>query len=167
MLVRFLSWIPSVRTFHGALLKVVKLLLPQLGSVFGSLVAMATGECDLSIGGMGVYFIDDLWVDSLCSTWMDRNHFGVILQSKPFWKPSNPKRFAWFIGLILSTTCFILVQHRHELGAAYKPTVTAVAFTCSCATCLEGNAGFCIGRFVYNDTLTKYCNYEECEECKL
>jgi thiol-disulfide isomerase/thioredoxin len=91
----------------------------------------------------------------------------VILQPKPLWKPASPKRFAWLIGLFLATTCFILVQYRHDLGAVYKPAVTTVALTCSVATWLEGNAGFCIGCFIYNNVLTKYFHYEECKECKL
>lgn len=91
----------------------------------------------------------------------------VMLQPTPLWKPASPKRFAWLIGLILSTACFTLVQLRQELGSAYKPAVTAVALTCSAATWLEGNAGFCIGCFLYNTVFVKYFNYEECNECKL
>ncbi|CAJ1938900.1 unnamed protein product [Cylindrotheca closterium] len=98
------------------------------------------------------------WIGTIMST---------ILQPTPLWKPANPKRFAWAIGLMLATTCFILVQYRKELGAAYKPSVTAVAFTCFLATWLEGNAGFCVGCFLYNNVLTKYFHYEECNECKL
>lgn len=91
----------------------------------------------------------------------------VVLQPTPLWKPANPKRFAWLIGLILSTTCFTLVQVRADLGSAYKPAVTAVALTCSVATWLEGNAGFCVGCFLYNNVFVKYFNYDECKECKL
>jgi len=91
----------------------------------------------------------------------------VILQPAPLWKPANPKRFAWLIGLALATTCFILVQFRKELGDAYRPSVTAVALTCSLATWLEGNAGFCVGCFVYNNIMVKYMGGQECSECKL
>jgi thiol-disulfide isomerase/thioredoxin len=91
----------------------------------------------------------------------------IVLHDGPFWKPANPKRFAWAIGLTLATTCFILVQFRHDLGGAYKPTVAAIALTCNAATWLEGNAGFCVGCFLYNSFLVKYFKYEECSECKL
>lgn len=91
----------------------------------------------------------------------------ILLQPSPLWKPANPKRFAWLIGMALATTCFILVQYRVELGDAYKPSVTAVAFTCNVATWLEGNAGFCLGCFIYNNVLVRFSHYEECNECKL
>jgi hypothetical protein len=61
----------------------------------------------------------------------------------------------------------MLVQFRHELGDAYKPAVTAVALTCNLATWLEGNAGFCIGCFIYNNVMVHFFSYEECNECKL
>ena len=91
----------------------------------------------------------------------------VLVQPAPLWKPARPKRFAWLIGLILGTTCFILVQFRVELGSAYRPAVTAVALTCNLATWLEGNGGFCVGCFLYNNVLVPYMGHEECSECKL
>ncbi|KAG7342618.1 protein of unknown function DUF4392 containing protein [Nitzschia inconspicua] len=91
----------------------------------------------------------------------------IILQPAPLWKPANPKRFAWLIGLTLALTCFIMVQFRAEMGSAYKPAVAAVAFTCNVATWLEGNAGFCVGCFIYNKVLVPYFGREECNECKL
>jgi hypothetical protein len=95
------------------------------------------------------------------------NLMAIALQPAPLWKPAKPKRFAWLIGLTLATTCFIMVQFRKELGSAYKPAVAAVALTCNLATWLEGNAGFCIGCFIYNTVFVKYLNYDECNECKL
>ena len=91
----------------------------------------------------------------------------VMLHPAPLWKPARPKRFAWLIGLLLATSCFILVQFKHRLGAGYIPSVTAIALTCNVATWLEGNAGFCVGCFIYNNVLTKFFDYEECKECKL
>jgi thiol-disulfide isomerase/thioredoxin len=91
----------------------------------------------------------------------------IVLQPSPLWKPAKPKRFAWLIGSTLATTCFILVQFHHELGVAYIPSVTAIALTCNLATWLEGNAGFCIGCFLYNNLLVPYFGKEECNECKL
>ena len=40
----------------------------------------------------------------------------IVLQPSPLWKPANPKRFAWFVGMLLALTCFILVQFKEELG---------------------------------------------------
>jgi thiol-disulfide isomerase/thioredoxin len=91
----------------------------------------------------------------------------IILQPAPLWKPAKPKRFAWLIGLTLALSCFILVQYRSDLGKAYKPAVGAIALTCNLATWLEGNAGFCVGCFIYNNVLVKMFSYEECNECKL
>jgi thiol-disulfide isomerase/thioredoxin len=91
----------------------------------------------------------------------------ILLQPQPYWKPAKPKRFAWLIGLSLAISCFVLVQYRHRLGNAYKPSVAAIALTCNLATWLEGNAGFCIGCFIYNNVLVKFFSYEECKECKL
>ena len=91
----------------------------------------------------------------------------ILLQPAPLWKPAKPKRFAWLIGLTLALSCFILVQYRTSLGSAYKPAVAAIALTCNLATWLEGNAGFCVGCFLYNNVLVKMFAYEECKECKL
>eukprot|EP00529_Nitzschia_sp_RCC80_P020782 CAMPEP_0113468484 /NCGR_PEP_ID=MMETSP0014_2-20120614/15382_1 /TAXON_ID=2857 /ORGANISM="Nitzschia sp." /LENGTH=403 /DNA_ID=CAMNT_0000360881 /DNA_START=210 /DNA_END=1421 /DNA_ORIENTATION=+ /assembly_acc=CAM_ASM_000159 len=91
----------------------------------------------------------------------------MVLQPSPLWKPAAPKRFAWAIGATLATTCFIMVQYRVEMGDAYRPAVTAVALTCNLATWLEGNAGFCVGCFMYNNLLVPYLGKEECSECKL
>eukprot|EP00977_Amphora_coffeiformis_P011699 scaffold2829_cov147-Amphora_coffeaeformis.AAC.7 len=91
----------------------------------------------------------------------------VVVQPAPLWKPARPKRFAWLIGLTLATTCFILVQYRKELGDSYKPSVAAIALICNTATWLEGNAGFCVGCFLYNNVLVKYGGQQECSECKL
>mmetsp|Transcript_5148 Transcript_5148/g.14735 ORF Transcript_5148/g.14735 Transcript_5148/m.14735 type:complete len:380 (+) Transcript_5148:231-1370(+) len=91
----------------------------------------------------------------------------IALHPAPLWKPAGPKRFAWLIGLSLAVTCFTLIQFREELGSSYKPAVAAVAITCNVATWLEGNAGFCVGCFIYNNVLVKYFGKEECKECKL
>jgi len=91
----------------------------------------------------------------------------ILLHPVPLWKPANPKRFAWLIGLILGTSCFLLVEYRAEIGDSYKPAVSAVALTCFIATWLEGNAGFCIGCFIYNNVMVHFFSYEECHECKL
>jgi thiol-disulfide isomerase/thioredoxin len=91
----------------------------------------------------------------------------ILLQPAPLWKPAGPKRFAWLIGLSLAVTCFVMIQFREDLGDAYVPAVAAVALTCNTATWLEGNAGFCVGCFIYNNFLVHYFHFEECNECKL
>eukprot|EP00526_Cylindrotheca_closterium_P011082 CAMPEP_0113654640 /NCGR_PEP_ID=MMETSP0017_2-20120614/29264_1 /TAXON_ID=2856 /ORGANISM="Cylindrotheca closterium" /LENGTH=385 /DNA_ID=CAMNT_0000567801 /DNA_START=430 /DNA_END=1587 /DNA_ORIENTATION=+ /assembly_acc=CAM_ASM_000147 len=97
------------------------------------------------------------WLGTLCAT---------ILHPKPLWKPANPKRFAWAIGMTLATTCMVFVQFRKDMGAVYKPAVAAVVFTCFVATWLEGNLGFCVGCYLYNEVIVGYFDREECVECK-
>lgn len=91
----------------------------------------------------------------------------ILLHPKPYWKPAKPKRFAWLVGLFLSVCCFTFFSLREELGAAYKPLVALVVFTCNFFTWLESSCGFCVGCFVYNTFLTKWFDLEECSECKI
>lgn len=92
----------------------------------------------------------------------------VVLQPSPLWKPAKPKRFAWFVGMLLALSCFILVQFKDDISySAFKPAVAAIALTCNLFTWLESSAGFCVGCFVYNNVLVKYFGHEECKECKL
>jgi thiol-disulfide isomerase/thioredoxin len=92
----------------------------------------------------------------------------VVLQPSPLWKPANPKRFAWGVGLMLALTCFIIVQLKDKISEeAFRATVAAIALTCNLFTWLESAAGFCVGCFVYNNVLVKYFGKEECKECKL
>lgn len=86
---------------------------------------------------------------------------------KPFWKPAKPKRFAWYIGLTLATTCLILFLFRHQIGAPYRPSITAVIVMCNLATWLESSCGFCIGCYMYNNWMVPLFKMEECSECKL
>ena len=91
-----------------------------------------------------------------------------ILQPTPYWKPAKPKRFAWYIGLTLSTTCLIIFLFRDSISEeVYVPAVGAVALMCMLATWLEACAGFCIGCFVYNTMVVPLFKLEECVECKL
>jgi thiol-disulfide isomerase/thioredoxin len=78
---------------------------------------------------------------------------------KPMWKPAAPKRFAWFLGLILVNTCL--------LAATYGPReLVYVAITmCISFTWAEAVLGFCLGCFIYNKVISKILGEEECDAC--
>lgn len=90
------------------------------------------------------------------------------LAPTPHWKPAEPKRFAWLIGFILVSMCFIVFMVRRELGRDHAiPWLASTVILCNLATWFESSAGFCVGCFIYNNVLTKYLDLEECSECKL
>jgi thiol-disulfide isomerase/thioredoxin len=92
----------------------------------------------------------------------------ILLHDEPHWKPANPKRFAWYVGLTLATVCLIIFLMRKDMDPdTYRWSISLVAGTCSLATWLESSAGFCIGCFVYNTWLVPLFKLEECSECKL
>ena len=146
-LLNVITWVAIMNVFHMKNPDLVNIIFGIVAWEF--LSSMVFGLTPLAPLG---------WIGSLMA---------VVLQPAPLWKPAKPKRFAWLIGLTLATTCFVLVQYRDELGSAYRPSVAAVALTCNLATWLEGNAGFCVGCFVYNNLLVPYMGKEECSECKL
>lgn len=91
-----------------------------------------------------------------------------VLQPYPHWKPAPPKKFAWYVGLFLATSCLTIFLLRDEIDPDwYTPLIGLVALTCQLATWLESSAGFCLGCFVYNTYLVPYWGMEECHECKL
>ena len=91
-----------------------------------------------------------------------------ILQPTPYWKPAKPKRFAWYVGLFLATSCLTIFLLRKEIDKdLYTPLIGLVALSCMLATWLESSAGFCLGCFVYNTWMVPYFKMEECSECKL
>lgn len=90
------------------------------------------------------------------------------LAPTPHWKPAEPKRFAWLIGLMLVSMCFIVYMARHEIGSEHaRPWLATTIILCNIATWFESSAGFCVGCFIYNNYLTKMFDLEECGECKL
>lgn len=90
------------------------------------------------------------------------------LAPTPHWKPAEPKRFAWLIGLILVSMCFIVYMARLEIGIEHaRPWLATTIILCNIATWFESSAGFCVGCFIYNNYLTKLLDLEECNECKL
>lgn len=93
----------------------------------------------------------------------------MLFHPQPLWKPAQPKRFAWAIGLTLATLCFIFVMiGKEQLGATkYTWLVASTVATCNIFTWLESSCGFCFGCFVWNTYLTKWFKLEECAECKI
>lgn len=93
----------------------------------------------------------------------------MLLHPQPLWKPAQPKRFAWAIGLTLATLCFTFVMiGKDQLGATkYTWLVGSTVVTCNLFTWLESSCGFCFGCFVWNNYLTKWFKLEECAECKI
>jgi len=91
----------------------------------------------------------------------------VMLQPQPHWKPAGPKRFAWAIGLVLATSCFVSWYFRANIGDNYQAVVGGFIMICNIFTWLESSAGFCFGCFVYNSYLVPVMGYEECSDCKI
>jgi len=92
----------------------------------------------------------------------------IAMHPEPLWKPAKPKRFAWAIGLVLSTLCFIWVSIRKDLGPdVYYPLVRTTVVLCNLATWFESANGFCFGCFIYNTVIVPMYKLEECSECKL
>jgi thiol-disulfide isomerase/thioredoxin len=89
----------------------------------------------------------------------------ILLQPKPSWTPARPKRFAWLIGLTLSSACFSFFLLREQLGKAYLPLQATVVFTCNLATWLESAMGFCVGCFMFNYMLVPLMGWDPCVEC--
>jgi hypothetical protein len=93
----------------------------------------------------------------------------MVLQPTPLWKPANPKRFAWAVGLTLATSCFLVFQYRNTFATdtQYRITISIFIAMCNFFTWLESSAGFCVGCFIYNRYLTKWFGLQECSDCKL
>ena len=95
----------------------------------------------------------------------------ILFQPVPLWKPANPKRFAWSIGLVLASVCFLTVVWFRRAGLSedsYLYMLGTTVIMCNIFTWLESVCGFCLGCFVYNTVLVPYMdNLQECEECKL
>lgn len=142
-----ITWIAIINVFFWREPKFVMVLFPVVAFEF--LASMIFGLTPLAPIG---------WLGSLLA---------VMLYDKPHWKPARPKRFAWLIGLVLSTTCLLLFVNRAELGRAYRPLIGLTVLTCNVATWFESSCGFCLGCFVYNNYLTKWFDLEECQECKI
>lgn len=79
----------------------------------------------------------------------------------PLWMPAQPKRFAWFLGVLMTTACIIcnrLEQRWANVG---------LAVGCIILTWLEAALGFCLGCWMWNHGVARLLGKEECVECKL
>lgn len=89
----------------------------------------------------------------------------LVLQPKPLWKPANPKRFAWLVGLMLAIACYAVFSNRTKLGKAYEPAMLPIVFMCSFFTWLESACGFCVGCWMYSTFLVPCFGWKQCQEC--
>lgn len=78
----------------------------------------------------------------------------LTLRTRPVWKPTAPKRFAWLLGGTLGITCLTM----RLLGAPVSWMMGVVA-TCFALTWLEVALGFCVGCWMY-------AHLFECEDCE-
>jgi len=146
-LLNVVTWVAVINVWEWKDPDIVLILFPIVAYEF--LTSMVVGLTPISPFGV---------VGTLMS---------IILHPEPLWKPAKPKRFAWLIGLVLSTSCFIFVAVREELGGAYLPLVRTTVCLCNIATWFESSLGFCFGCFIYNSVLVPVYKLEECSECKL
>mmetsp|Transcript_59402 Transcript_59402/g.176336 ORF Transcript_59402/g.176336 Transcript_59402/m.176336 type:complete len:114 (-) Transcript_59402:365-706(-) len=92
----------------------------------------------------------------------------MLLHKEPEWKPAKPKRFAWTIGLIIATLCFIFAMlGKERMGKNYEWAIFSTVFLCNVFTWLESSCGFCFGCFVWNYYLAPMLKLEACTECKI
>jgi Domain of unknown function (DUF4395) len=107
-LLNVITWVAIMNIFHMRDPDLVNVIFGLVAWEF--LTSMIFGLTPFSPFG---------WVGTLLA---------VLVQPAPLWKPARPKRFAWLIGLMLATTCFILVQFRTDLGDSYRPAVTGTCW---------------------------------------
>lgn len=146
-LLNVISWIAIMNVFHMNEPIYVRILFPLVSFEFvTSIIFGLTPIAPLGLLG------------SLIAT---------VLHPKAFWKPARPKRFAWFVGLCVASSCFTLFQYRTELGDWYKPLVATTVILCNVFTWFESSCGFCAGCFFWNTWIVPAFKLEECSECKL
>ncbi|WP_139589211.1 DUF4395 family protein [Mycobacterium ulcerans] len=64
--------------------------------------------------------------------------------TRPVWKPTRPKRFAWLLGAALAATCLAM----RLLGASPVAMAVVVAI-CFVLTWSEATLGFCVGCYMH------------------
>eukprot|EP00049_Salpingoeca_infusionum_P027044 m.29932 g.29932 ORF g.29932 m.29932 type:complete len:485 (+) comp9217_c0_seq6:223-1677(+) len=89
------------------------------------------------------------------------------LGQRPCWKPADPKRFAWSLGLLVAAMCFGIFVARDSIGPNYIIGMYVLVGMCNFLTWLEAVAGFCVGCFIYNKFLVPQFKLKKCEECEL
>lgn len=75
----------------------------------------------------------------------------LVASQKPQWVAATPKRFAWLLGLILSTTALLLIFVFNIRGLA--PLI--ICSTCLVFMWLETSVGYCAGCHIYAFFLNK------------
>jgi len=79
----------------------------------------------------------------------------LTMNTRPQWKPTAPKRFAWTLGGTLGVIC--LTMRLLHFGNAW---LIAVVSTCFVLTWLEVALGFCVGCWMHK-------TFFGCEECEV
>jgi hypothetical protein len=69
----------------------------------------------------------------------------ITMRVRPVWKPTQPKRFAWFLGGSLGITCLGM-----RLLHVANPWIIAVVAICYTLTWLEAVLGFCVGCWLHS-----------------
>mmetsp|Transcript_4350 Transcript_4350/g.9416 ORF Transcript_4350/g.9416 Transcript_4350/m.9416 type:complete len:264 (-) Transcript_4350:586-1377(-) len=70
-----------------------------------------------------------------------------FLKQKPVWKPAAPKRFAWFLGFLMTLTCLTTVLVWKN--SMRKVMLGSLASVCIILTYLEAALGFCAGCWMF------------------
>lgn len=68
----------------------------------------------------------------------------LTMRTRPVWKPTRPKRFAWLLGGALAATCLAM----RLLGASPVALAVVVA-VCFVLTWSEATLGFCVGCYMH------------------
>ncbi len=68
----------------------------------------------------------------------------LTMGTRPVWKPTRPKRFAWLLGAALAATCLAM----RLLGASPVAMAVVVAI-CFVLTWSEATLGFCVGCYMH------------------
>ncbi len=68
----------------------------------------------------------------------------LTMHTRPVWKPTRPKRFAWLLGAGLAATCLAM-----RLFGASPIAMAAVVAVCFVLTWSEATLGFCVGCYMH------------------
>ncbi|WP_373140740.1 DUF4395 domain-containing protein [Mycobacterium marinum] len=68
----------------------------------------------------------------------------LTMGTRPVWKPTRPKRFAWLLGAALAATCLAM-----RLMGASPVAMAVVVAICFVLTWSEATLGFCVGCYMH------------------
>lgn len=68
----------------------------------------------------------------------------LTMSTRPVWKPTRPKRFAWLLGAALAATCLAM-----RLMGASPVAMAVVVAICFVLTWSEATLGFCVGCYMH------------------